>query len=103
MNKITLVSSSKKQIPVDNFHSLLLSHQPLSKEMSFFINIFLKPLDSLSPTCSTPEQSRCFLPQQSQPDKLQSEKAVLENGLITKYFRKSTWKPTWKFNSLLRK
>lgn len=70
-----------------SFTALFLSQQPLSKEMPFLIHIFLKPSGRLRHTCSTQEQSRCFLPQQSQPDKSQSEKAMLKNRLSTKYFR----------------
>lgn len=70
-----------------NFADLFLSHHPLSKKTTLFIKVFLKPFGSLRHTCSTQEESKCFLLQQTQINKLQSEKAMLKNRLSTKYFR----------------
>lgn len=70
-----------------SFADLFLSHHPLSKETTFFIKVFLNPFGRLRHTCSTQEQSKCFLLQQTQIDKLQSEKALLKNRLSTKYIR----------------
>lgn len=89
MNKIILVSSSKKQIHVDNIlqtFSFFTIYYP-KKKQHYSLKFFLKAFGSLRHTCSTEEQRKCLLLQQTQINKLQSEKKQLKNRLSIKYFR----------------
>lgn len=55
MNKIILVSSSKKQIHVDKFCRPFPFSPSIIQKKTFFIKVFLKLSGSLRHTCSTQE------------------------------------------------